>query len=55
MKMIQYNAPDHGITILSTMLFWWGAIRQYYKETNHIAMCLDIAYENLIDALNENN
>jgi hypothetical protein len=52
MKTIQYNQISHqGLIVFSTMLLWWGTIRQYYKETNHVSICLDLSYETLLDSL----
>jgi hypothetical protein len=55
MRMIHYDAPEQGIIIFSTMLFWWGTIRQYYRDNNHIAVCLDMAYDTLLNNTIETN
>jgi hypothetical protein len=49
MKTLAFEIPEQGIVVFSTMLFWWGTIRKHYKENNHISMCLDMAYDALME------
>lgn len=54
MKTLAFEIPEQGIVVFSTMLFWWGTVRKHYKDHNHISMCLDMAYEALLEPEIEN-
>jgi hypothetical protein len=49
MRTPPFEISEQGILVFSTMLFWWGTIREHYKENNHISMCLDMAYDSLFE------
>jgi len=49
MRTIQYDTL--GVQIFSTLLLWWGTIREHYKETNNLSIYLDMAHDNLLNRL----
>lgn len=48
MKIISFESLDQ-INNFNKMLYWWGTIRENYKEQNVLTAYFDMAYDYLID------
>jgi hypothetical protein len=55
MKTTTFEVSEQGLAMFSIMLLWWETIRKYYKDTNHLSICLDLSYDNLMSAFENKN